>query len=155
MQEFRRGPVPGVFYIPNWITQDEEEAILERVYAVPDDHDLWVTLKHRRLQMWGGEVKAPFEPTPLPRRLTQISQALVEAGVFTEDKKPNHALINGALCCAGDGLCWSLMLCCVVGQSMAWETAFYRMRTDRPTFLWCPSSAQAPSAASRSSRIVR
>ncbi|KAE8881231.1 hypothetical protein PF005_g27644 [Phytophthora fragariae] len=94
IDEFRRGPIPGVYYIPNWITQDEEEAILERVYAVPDDSDLWVRLKHRRLQMWGGEVKAPFDPKPLPRWLMQISQTLVDAGIFSEEKKPNHALIN-------------------------------------------------------------
>ncbi|GMF26010.1 unnamed protein product [Phytophthora lilii] len=97
IEEFRRGPIPGVYYIPNWITQEEEEAILERVYAVPDDNDLWVKLKLRRLQMWGGEVKAPFEPEPLPQWLRQISQTLVDAGIFKEDKKPNHALINGEL----------------------------------------------------------
>ncbi|KAG3184830.1 hypothetical protein PC128_g13610 [Phytophthora cactorum] len=94
IEEFRRGPIPGVYYIPNWVTQDEEAAILERVYAVPGDNDLWVKLKHRRLQMWGGEVKAPFDPKPLPAWLKQISQTLVDAGIFTEEKKPNHALIN-------------------------------------------------------------
>ncbi|KAG6579923.1 alkylated DNA repair protein alkB [Phytophthora cinnamomi] len=94
IEEFRRGPISGVYYIPNWITQDEEAAILERVYAVPDDSDVWVRLKHRRLQMWGGEVKAPFDPKPLPQWLMQISQTLVDAGIFSEEKKPNHALIN-------------------------------------------------------------
>ncbi|KAG7378794.1 Alpha-ketoglutarate-dependent dioxygenase alkB 6 [Phytophthora pseudosyringae] len=94
MEEFRRGPIPGVYYIPNWITQDEEAAILERVYAVPDENDRWVKLKRRRLQMWGGEVKAPFDPKPLPEWLEQISQALVDAGIFSDEKKPNHALIN-------------------------------------------------------------
>ncbi|ETP38176.1 hypothetical protein F442_14152 [Phytophthora nicotianae P10297] len=94
IEEFRKGPIPGVYYIPNWITQDEEAAILERVYAVPDDNDLWVTLKHRRLQMWGGEVKVPFDPKSLPEWLNQISQTLVDAGIFSEEKKPNHALIN-------------------------------------------------------------
>ncbi|GMF15627.1 unnamed protein product [Phytophthora fragariaefolia] len=95
IEEFRKGPIPGVYYIPNWITQGEEAAILERVYAVPDDNDIWVNLKHRRLQMWGGEVKVPFDPKPLPQWLMQISQALVDAGIFSEEKKPNHALING------------------------------------------------------------
>ncbi|POM73156.1 Alkylated DNA repair protein alkB, partial [Phytophthora palmivora] len=94
IDEFRRGPIPGVYYIPNWITQDEEDAILERVYAVPDDNELWVKLKHRRLQMWGGEVKAPFDPKPLPEWLKQISQTLVDVGIFSEEKTPNHALIN-------------------------------------------------------------
>ncbi|KAK1934190.1 Alpha-ketoglutarate-dependent dioxygenase alkB 6 [Phytophthora citrophthora] len=94
LEEFRRGPIPGVYYIPNWITQEEEDAILERIYAVPDDNELWVRLKHRRLQMWGGEVKDPFDPKPLPEWLKQISQTLVDTGVFSEEKKPNHALIN-------------------------------------------------------------
>ncbi|KAG7390218.1 Alpha-ketoglutarate-dependent dioxygenase alkB 6 [Phytophthora boehmeriae] len=94
IEQFRKGPIPGVYYIPQWITQEEEEAVLERVYAVPDSNDIWVQLKHRRLQMWGGEVKSPFEPKPLPHWLTQISQSLVDAGFFREDKKPNHALIN-------------------------------------------------------------
>ncbi|OWZ18391.1 Alkylated DNA repair protein alkB [Phytophthora megakarya] len=102
IEEFRRGPIPGVYYIPNWITQDEEAAILERVYAVPDDNDQWVQLKHRRLQMWGGEVKVPFESKPLPDWLNQISQTLVDAGIFSEEKQPNHALINGEYCCKYD-----------------------------------------------------
>ncbi|KAF4315633.1 hypothetical protein BBO99_00009227 [Phytophthora kernoviae] len=41
IEQFRKGPIPGVYYIPNWITQQEEEAVLERVYAVPDDNDIW------------------------------------------------------------------------------------------------------------------
>lgn len=94
IEEFRKGPISGVYYIPNWITQDEEAAIVERVYAVPHDNDLWVKLKHRRLQMWGGEVKVPFEPNPLPEWLQQISQTLLDTGIFSEEKKPNHALIN-------------------------------------------------------------
>ncbi|EEY63708.1 uncharacterized protein PITG_02184 [Phytophthora infestans T30-4] len=44
--------------------------------------------------MWGGEVKVPFEPNPLPEWLQQISQTLLDTGIFSEEKKPNHALIN-------------------------------------------------------------
>uniref|UniRef100_M4BZY1 Uncharacterized protein n=1 Tax=Hyaloperonospora arabidopsidis (strain Emoy2) TaxID=559515 RepID=M4BZY1_HYAAE len=44
--------------------------------------------------MWGGEVKSPFESTPLPQWLMQICQTLVGVGVFGEEKRPNHALIN-------------------------------------------------------------
>lgn len=95
IEKFAKGTIPGVYYIPNWITQDEEEAILERVYAVPNENDKWVQLKHRRLQMWGGEVKTPFNPEPLPQWLMQISHTLVDMGIFTEETKPNHALING------------------------------------------------------------
>ncbi|CAI5742615.1 unnamed protein product [Hyaloperonospora brassicae] len=94
LDALQRGPIRGVCYIPNWLTQDEEDAILDRVYAVPDDSASWVQLKHRRLQRWGGEVKSPFMSEPLPQWLQQISQTLVDVGVFHDAKKPNHALIN-------------------------------------------------------------
>ncbi|KAL7690216.1 putative oxoglutarate/iron-dependent dioxygenase, alpha-ketoglutarate-dependent dioxygenase AlkB [Plasmopara halstedii] len=94
IEEFRKGPIVGVYYIPNWITPDEEFAILERVYGIPNEHNKWVKLKHRRLQMWGGEVKAPFDRLPLPEWLEQVSQTLVDTEIFTKAKKPNHALIN-------------------------------------------------------------
>ncbi|CAI5720833.1 unnamed protein product [Peronospora destructor] len=94
IEKFVKGSIPSVYYIPDWITKDEEDAILERVYAVSNKNDKWVNLKHRRLQMWGGEVKTPFNPEPLPQWLMQISHTLVDMGVFTEEMKPNHALIN-------------------------------------------------------------
>lgn len=85
-------------YVPDWISESEEQAILDRVYAIPDDDDsVWVALKRRRLQMWGGEVKSPFEAQSLPKWLLQIVQALVDAKVFSEEHQPNHALINGEM----------------------------------------------------------
>lgn len=85
-----------MYYVPDWISEDEEQAILERVYAIPDDDvSVWVALKRRRLQMWGGEVKPPFVAQPLPKWLLQIVQALVDAKVFSEEHRPNHVLING------------------------------------------------------------
>ncbi|TYZ67927.1 hypothetical protein PybrP1_012467 [[Pythium] brassicae (nom. inval.)] len=93
-EPFAVGGIAGVYYVPEWLSEDEEQAILERVYAVPDDNSVWVKLKHRRLQMWGGDVKAPFRAEPLPAWLLQIVQALVDAKVFCEAQRPNHALIN-------------------------------------------------------------
>ncbi|KAI9920822.1 hypothetical protein PsorP6_001544 [Peronosclerospora sorghi] len=94
IEKFRKGPIPGIYYLPNWINEEEEKAILDQVYAISDQSDVWVNLKHRRLQMWGGEVKTPFSPTPLPPWLMQISHTLVDVGIFSEDKRPNHILIN-------------------------------------------------------------
>lgn len=87
--------VPGintVYCIPEWITELEEEAILQRVNAVEPTG--WVQLKHRRLQMFGGEVKQPFQTQPLPTWLAQIVDGLMESGLFQHDTRPNHALIN-------------------------------------------------------------
>lgn len=94
LEPFRKGSIPSVYYVPDWISHEEEAAVLERVYAVPDSA-IWVQLKHRRLQKWGGEVKAPFAPEPLPSWLLQIGQSLVDAGVFSAEHTPNHVLING------------------------------------------------------------
>lgn len=99
MERFRKGPIPKVYYVPDWISDAEERAILDRIYSVPDNGDSdkhkWVTLRGRRLQMWGGEVRAPFQAEPLPRWLAQIAQSLVDAGIFSPERTPNHALING------------------------------------------------------------
>jgi alkylated DNA repair protein alkB family protein 6 len=96
IETFRIGAIPRVYYIPEWISEAEEAAVLERVYAVPDDDErVWVRLKHRRLQMWGGEVKAPFQPLELPKWLLQITQSFVDTKIFDEEHRPNHALING------------------------------------------------------------
>ncbi|KAF1325437.1 Alkylated dna repair protein alkb, partial [Globisporangium splendens] len=95
IDKFLVGDISRVYYIPEWISEDEEAAVLERVYAVPDDDErVWVKLKYRRLQMWGGEVKAPFHPLELPKWLQQITQSLVDTKIFREEHRPNHALIN-------------------------------------------------------------
>jgi hypothetical protein len=85
--------IETVFYLPEWLAHEEEDAILSRVYGAP--LSAWVQLKLRRLQMHGGEVTTPFRPEPLPRWLQQIAQGLVDTGIFPTDKAPNHALING------------------------------------------------------------
>lgn len=98
LERFRKGPIPKVYYVPDWISDAEERAILDRIYSVLDtdaDSNKWVTLRGRRLQMWGGEVRVPFRAEPLPRWLVQIAQSLVDAGVFAPERTPNHVLING------------------------------------------------------------
>ncbi|TMW61059.1 hypothetical protein Poli38472_014520 [Pythium oligandrum] len=92
LTQFRVDGIRSVYYVPEWLTQEEEDAILGRVYGAPAT--MWVSLKRRRLQMYGGQVKAPFSPEPLPLWLTQIASGLVDAGVFVEATRPNHALIN-------------------------------------------------------------
>ena len=40
-----------LFYIPNFISEDEEQMLLSQVYKVP--RTKWTVLSHRRLQNWG------------------------------------------------------------------------------------------------------
>jgi alkylated DNA repair protein alkB family protein 6 len=103
LESFRIGPlsIPSIYYLPNFLTNEEEKSILKCIYAYPsetikeNEPNIWVQLKNRRLQMWGGIVKIPFEPVPLPKWLQQITKSLVEAGIFAFDHEPNHVLING------------------------------------------------------------
>ena len=41
-----------VYYIPNYLTKDEQEDLWNRVYSAPKPK--WKVLKNRRLQNWGG-----------------------------------------------------------------------------------------------------
>ncbi|KAG8191355.1 hypothetical protein JTE90_006101 [Oedothorax gibbosus] len=78
------------YYIPNFITPDEESVLLEKVYSSPKPK--WKTLLNRRLQNWGGlpHAKGMIQenlPEWLLRCVRQVS------GVFG-DKTPNHVLVN-------------------------------------------------------------
>ncbi|XP_071497883.1 alpha-ketoglutarate-dependent dioxygenase alkB homolog 6-like [Diadema antillarum] len=91
--DFQVKNVPDVvYYIPNFISEEEEKYLLSQVYAAPKPK--WKQLSHRRLQNWGGL------PHPkgmiaegLPKWLELYTQKVASLGVF-EDHVPNHVLVN-------------------------------------------------------------
>ncbi|CAG9787552.1 unnamed protein product [Diatraea saccharalis] len=83
---------PTAFYIPEFLTANEENIILSNIYAVPKPK--WTQLSNRRLQNWGGipHVKGMIAeniPQWLEIYLEKIHQLHLMDG-----KKPNHVLVN-------------------------------------------------------------
>jgi alkylated DNA repair protein alkB family protein 6 len=81
-----------VYYIPNFITEAEEIALVNQVNNAPKPK--WTQLKNRRLQNWGGlpQLKG-MVPEEIPKWLSDYCQRIADLGVF-ETYLPNHILIN-------------------------------------------------------------
>jgi len=47
------------------------------------------------IDVFPGQPREPFHQEPLPPWLDEICEALVTAGVFPPEYKPNHVLVNG------------------------------------------------------------
>lgn len=83
---------PSVYYIPEFITLEEEERIIERVSSAPKPK--WTQLSHRRLQNWGG-IPHPkgMIAEKLPEWLLVFTERIGKLGLFG-GKQPNHVLVN-------------------------------------------------------------
>ena len=92
-KEYKIGNIASVYYIPNFISREDEEYILYEIYNAPER---FISLKHarRRLQKWGGDVQPEglVGQEPLPSWLESVSEKLCELKIT--EKKTNHALIN-------------------------------------------------------------
>ncbi|KAH0499008.1 hypothetical protein TgHK011_006229 [Trichoderma gracile] len=94
------------YYLPNFISEEEERLILDKIAAAPRPR--WKQLTHRRLQTWPSDLvnnkllDAPLPSwleTPIVPRL--LSLPLSDDGhspkhIFAESphQRPNHVLIN-------------------------------------------------------------
>ncbi|KAF8737049.1 hypothetical protein AX14_013579, partial [Amanita brunnescens Koide BX004] len=95
--------IPGsnsVWYIPNFVTEEEEEYLIHKIKDTP--YQRWKTLgNRRRLQIWGGEIlqNGILFAQPLPPFLKifpNIISRLKLIGAFTTSphKEPNHVILN-------------------------------------------------------------
>ncbi|CEH12970.1 uncharacterized conserved protein [Ceraceosorus bombacis] len=90
----------GFFYIPDFITAEEERYLMGKIHSAPQPK--WKVLQARRLQHWGGQIaqkSGTLIPEPLPDwlvRYPNIMQRVRETKAFVESKHegPNHCLVN-------------------------------------------------------------
>lgn len=95
----------SAFYIPDFISEDEERVFLDKIASAPKPR--WKQLTHRRLQTWPSDlVKNALIDAPLPQWLEEpvISRLLSmpitaeegHANIFTASphQRPNHVLVN-------------------------------------------------------------
>lgn len=81
-----------LYYIPNFITPEEETFILQNVYSVPKPK--WTCLSKRRLQDYGGVPhKNGMIPETIPQWLHNYMDRIASYNIFGS-KKPNHVLVN-------------------------------------------------------------
>jgi alkylated DNA repair protein alkB family protein 6 len=96
---------PSAFYIPDFISEEEERVILNKIANAPKPR--WKQLTHRRLQTWPSDlVKNALIDAPLPQWLEEpvvsrllsipVSNADGDVNIFTSSPhhRPNHVLIN-------------------------------------------------------------
>ena len=89
-------PTPEVFYIPDYVTADEADALLACARDERYQSRRWIDLRHRRVQNWGGNVTPSglVGKEDLPLWLKTLAQSLVHSGIFQEAREPNHVLVN-------------------------------------------------------------
>lgn len=81
-----------VYYIPDFITEDEESYLLQQVYKAPKTK--WTQLSGRRLQNWGG-LPHPrgMVAEKIPDWLQDYCEKISSLGAFG-GKTANHVLVN-------------------------------------------------------------
>ncbi|XP_005987841.1 alpha-ketoglutarate-dependent dioxygenase alkB homolog 6 [Latimeria chalumnae] len=83
---------PTVHYIPSFISESDEQLILQQVYSAPKPK--WTQLSGRRLQNWGGFPHPKgMVAEKLPDWLEKYTEKVSSLGVFG-GKVANHVLIN-------------------------------------------------------------
>lgn len=83
---------PTVYYIPDFITEDEESQLLQQVYKAPKTK--WTQLSNRRLQNWGGLPRPKgMLGEKLPDWLLKYCERISALGAFA-GKTANHVLVN-------------------------------------------------------------
>ena len=83
LANFQIPNIETVYYIPNYISQEDENYFLQEIYKQPKERWTCLPYAKRRLQKWGGDVtKNGLEnKEPLPNWLEKLSQKLYEENI--------------------------------------------------------------------------
>uniref|UniRef100_A0AAQ5ZQ87 Adenosine deaminase tRNA specific 3 n=2 Tax=Amphiprion ocellaris TaxID=80972 RepID=A0AAQ5ZQ87_AMPOC len=83
---------PTAYYIPDFISEDEESYLLQQVYKSPKTK--WTQLSGRRLQNWGGLPHPKgMLAEKIPGWLHMYCEKISSLGAFS-GKTANHVLVN-------------------------------------------------------------
>jgi len=87
------------YYIPNFVTEDEEVLLLRKIQETPQLK--WKQLSNRRLQTWGGDLTAKnvVIVQPLPPFICSypdLISRIASTGAFDDSphQRPNHVILN-------------------------------------------------------------
>ncbi|CAD6222999.1 GSCOCG00005343001-RA-CDS [Cotesia congregata] len=98
---FIKNVPPSAYYVPNFITDNEEEELMKHVSSCPLPK--WTQLSNRRLQNWGGiPHQKGMIAEEIPKWLKKYMDRISSLNIFSNDKLPNHVLINEYL--SGQGI---------------------------------------------------
>ncbi|KAF9074374.1 hypothetical protein BDP27DRAFT_1258892 [Rhodocollybia butyracea] len=99
LQEHAIDELGEVFYIPDFITEEEEAYLIRKIQDAPQYN--WKALANRRLQLWGGQLtsKNVLLAQPLPSFVEvypNILDRLKSSGAFSTSphKVLNHIILN-------------------------------------------------------------
>ena len=95
-----RAGVRGLHYVPDFISPDEERAVLAGIHA-PGTESRWVRSGRRRVANYGGVPSSSEVTEPLPPFATSLLEAIASAGIVDERTAPNHVLVNEYVAPAG------------------------------------------------------
>ncbi|XP_020833202.1 putative RNA/DNA demethylase ALKBH6 isoform X2 [Phascolarctos cinereus] len=93
LEPFRVEQVPPIiYYVPDFISEQEETQLLRQVYEAPKPK--WTQLSGRKLQNWGGLPHPKgMVPEQLPRWLQHWVDTVSSLGLFG-GAQANHVLVN-------------------------------------------------------------
>ena len=95
-----RAGVRGLHYVPDFISPDEERAILAGIHA-PGTESRWVRSGRRRVANYGGVPSSSEVTEPPPPFAAALLEAIAAAGIVDERTAPNHVLVNEYVAPAG------------------------------------------------------